>query len=381
MISLNQQNISLGQKAAVKQQAISHLAASLKAAGYITEEYAAGMWGREQQSSTYLGNGIAIPHGTTETKQHVQKTGVFVHQFPQGVDWGDGNRVYLAIGIAAKSDEHLEILKQLTRVLSADGVEGVLRNAQTSQEIVSLINGEQQTEIEFDEKLVLNEVPVENFQVLSAVAAGMLKNRGCLEELAVAQALLAAASYLGEGAWLLELGKGAKSSGFSLVRPTNSFEYAGKPVSALLCVAVANTACINPLQHLAALAYQRQLAELSVADAKTVVYKLKSGSEQQAITPNEAEADNSRIVQIRNPHGLHARPGALLVAEAKKFASAITVANLDGDAKAVNAKSLMKVMTLGVKSQHRLQFIADGDDAQAALQALELAIDNGLGES
>ncbi|MCV5736866.1 HPr family phosphocarrier protein, partial [Escherichia coli] len=79
-------------------------------------------------------------------------------------------------------------------------------------------------------------------------------------------------------------------------------------------------------------------------------------------------------------HGLHARPGAMLVAEAKKFESNIRVANLDGDGKAVNAKSLMKVIALGVKHGHQLQFSAEGPDAAQALESIGNAIASGLGE-
>lgn len=87
------------------------------------------------------------------------------------------------------------------------------------------------------------------------------------------------------------------------------------------------------------------------------------------------------VFQIKNPHGLHARPGALLVAEAKKFESKITVKNLDGNDLSVSAKSLMKIMTIGVKSGHRLEFTAEGNDAIEALNAIGLAIESGLGES
>lgn len=88
----------------------------------------------------------------------------------------------------------------------------------------------------------------------------------------------------------------------------------------------------------------------------------------------------SAIFKIKNPHGLHARPGALLVAEAKKYNSAITVRNIDGNDNVVSAKSLMKIMTIGVKSGHSLEFIAEGDDATEALAGIGAAIDAGLGE-
>ena len=64
------------------------------------------MLAREQQTSTYLGNGIAIPHGTTDTRDLVLQTGVQVFQFPQGIARGDDQTAYVVIGIAARSDEH-----------------------------------------------------------------------------------------------------------------------------------------------------------------------------------------------------------------------------------------------------------------------------------
>ncbi|KJR17289.1 hypothetical protein UF06_22315 [Vibrio sp. S234-5] len=63
----------------------------------------------------------------------VKQPGGPVYHFPQGVDWGDGNTAYLAIGIADKSDEHLGILKHLTKVLSAAGVEVRLMQASTAK--------------------------------------------------------------------------------------------------------------------------------------------------------------------------------------------------------------------------------------------------------
>ncbi len=77
----------------------------------------------------------------------------------------------------------------------------------------------------------------------------------------------------------------------------------------------------------------------------------------------------SETFTIINPHGLHARPGAMLVKVAKEYESDIRVANLDGSGEAVSAKSLMKVIGLGVKCGHRLAFRVEGPDAEAALKA------------
>lgn len=92
------------------------------------------MLAREQQTSTFLGNGIAIPHGTTDTRDQVLKTGVQVYQFRR-VSPGEGQTAYVAIGIAASSDEHLGLLRQLTHVLSLiDAVAEQLKTATTAED-------------------------------------------------------------------------------------------------------------------------------------------------------------------------------------------------------------------------------------------------------
>jgi mannitol PTS system EIIA component len=72
-----------------------------------------GMLAREKSMSTSLGNGVAIPHGIYENRDHILKTGLSVLQLPAGVDWGDGETIYLVIGIAAAGDEHVGVLANL----------------------------------------------------------------------------------------------------------------------------------------------------------------------------------------------------------------------------------------------------------------------------
>ena len=128
MFQLSVQDIHPGAQAGDKEEAIRQVAAALVQAGNVADGYVNGMLAREQQTSTFLGNGIAIPHGTTDTRDQVLKTGVKVYQFPQGVLWGDGQVAYVAIGIAASSDEHLGLLRQLTHVLSDDAGCGCFRS-------------------------------------------------------------------------------------------------------------------------------------------------------------------------------------------------------------------------------------------------------------
>ena len=75
------------------------------------------MLAREETMSTYLGNGVAIPHGQYENRGDVNQTGISVVQVPDGVEWDDGDKVYLVIGIAALGDEHMDVLSNLAEVI------------------------------------------------------------------------------------------------------------------------------------------------------------------------------------------------------------------------------------------------------------------------
>ncbi|ADT88519.1 fused PTS fructose transporter subunit IIA/HPr protein [Vibrio furnissii] len=377
MLQLSQNDIQLAQAQSNKLDAIRSIAADLAAKGLVEEGYVEGMLNREAQNSTFLGNGIAIPHGTTDTRDLVKETGVAVHHFPAGVDWGDGNTVYVAIGIAAKSDEHLGILKQLTKVLSADGVEEKLKQAKTENDIIALLNGDVQFDADFDASLIQLLFPASDMVQMSAVAGGLLKNTGCAEAEFVADLVTKAPTHLGKGLWLVSSNKAVKRTGMSFVSTANDCEYDGVAVKALIAFAACNSAHQAFLNKISDIVFKQQQEKLLSASAEALV-ALFTQDEQDA--PAVAGEGNVAVFKIKNSHGLHARPGAMLVAEAKKFESNIKVSNLDGDGKAVNAKSLMKVIALGVKHGHQLQFTAEGPDAAQALESIGAAINSGLGE-
>ena len=377
MLKLTTSDIKMKKNASDKTEAIRAIAADLTAKGLVDQGYVEGMLNREAQNSTFLGNGIAIPHGTTDTRGLVKETGVAVHHFPEGIDWADGNRVYVAIGIAAKSDEHLGILKQLTKVLSADGVEQKLQQAKTENEIIALLHGEVQLEADLDASLVQLKFPASDMVQMSAVAGGLLKNTGCADNTFVADLVTKTPTHLGQGLWLLGSDQGVTRTGVSFVSTANDCEYEGKQVKALIAFAACNNAHQSILKNISALVFNQQQTSLLQATTEQVIATLKG----EEIASNQPAAnDNTAVFKIKNAHGLHARPGAMLVAEAKKFESAIKVSNLDGDGKVVNAKSLMKVIALGVKHGHQLQFTADGQDAPQAIEAIGQAIASGLGE-
>ncbi|PSU69267.1 bifunctional PTS fructose transporter subunit IIA/HPr protein [Photobacterium phosphoreum] len=370
MLSLSKNDITMQQMASNKQDAIKALAADLEATGLVQTGYVNGMLAREQQNSTYLGNGIAIPHGTTETRDLVNHTGVKIHHFPQGVPWGNDQTAYIAIGIAAKSDEHLGILKQLTKVLSADGMEEKLRRCESEQAIIGLLNGDEQQEAECNPELILQQFPAQDLLQLTAVAAGLIKYQGFAETATVTDAINQGATYLGQGLWLVKSNKQVKRTAIAVVTPQVPFEELGHPVTGMIMVAANNMAHKANLEHLTNLIYQGKVSQWLASSAQEMV---------TALTQVSLEGSQATFA-IRNPHGLHARPGAMLVNTTKKFDANIQVVNITSDSKPVNAKSLMKVIGLGVKCGHELQFTAQGSDAEAALIAIGQAIADGLGE-
>lgn len=108
--------VIVGATAPDKAAAIDRVGGILVAEGLVTDEYVKAMHQREAIISTYLGNGIALPHGTGENQESILRTGLAVAQFPEGVPWGD-EPARLVIGLAAKSEEHIPILSRLAGVL------------------------------------------------------------------------------------------------------------------------------------------------------------------------------------------------------------------------------------------------------------------------
>lgn len=105
-----------------------------------------------------------------------------------------------------------------------------------------------------------------------------------------------------------------------------------------------------------------------------------SSTENSATSSAPNEAPLEATFTVHNEHGLHARPSAVLVNEVKKYNATVQVQNLDRESQLVSAKSLMKIVALGVVKGHRLRFVATGEQAQQALDGIGEAIRSGLGE-
>lgn len=106
-------NIRVGLPAEPKEEAIRRAGELLVADGYARPEYVDAMLRREELATTCLGMGLAIPHGTSDAKERVLRSGIVVLQYPDGVDF-DGEKAHLIVGIAGVGDEHLEILARLS---------------------------------------------------------------------------------------------------------------------------------------------------------------------------------------------------------------------------------------------------------------------------
>ncbi len=119
-------------------EAMKEAADILVAAGAVTEGYYDAMLQREASVSTFMGNGLAIPHGTNETKDEILNSGLSLTRYDGGVDW-DGEQVNFVMGIAGKGDEHLEILGRVAILFSDEDEVAKLMAASTPEELYALV--------------------------------------------------------------------------------------------------------------------------------------------------------------------------------------------------------------------------------------------------
>jgi mannitol/fructose-specific phosphotransferase system IIA component len=136
---LGRNGIRLGLAAADKWDAIRRCGALLDELGAVEPGYAEAMLERERSVSTYIGEGVAIPHGTDAARALVRRTTLGVLQFPAGVDW-DGQRVTLCVAIAAKGEEHVAVLSALAQILMEPKAAERLRTSSDVDEVHRLLS-------------------------------------------------------------------------------------------------------------------------------------------------------------------------------------------------------------------------------------------------
>jgi phosphocarrier protein FPr len=245
-MELERSNVQLGARAGSKEDAIHQVGSLLVNSQHIKPGYIDSMMAREEVANTYLGNGISIPHGLPKDRDLILRTGISVLQVPDGVEWNPGERVSLVVGIAARSDEHLQLLANLTHVLGDTDTVRRLSRTDDPGEIIRALTGAEE------------------------------------------------------------------------------------------------------------------------------------GKRRAAVpTPELADFSNYVDATVRGVHGLHARPATAFVDMAKQFKAQIHVRH---DGKVANAKSLVSLLQLGVEGGSTVRIMAEGPDANAALQALKEAVEAGLGD-
>jgi mannitol/fructose-specific phosphotransferase system IIA component len=135
---LSPEAVRLGCHATDKWDVVRQAGALLVEIGAVTPEYAEAMLERERSISTYVGEGVAIPHGTDDSRRYVTRTALGFLQLPDGVDW-DGNDVRVAVAIASSGDEHVAVLSALAQILMEPEQAERLRTTTDVEDVLALL--------------------------------------------------------------------------------------------------------------------------------------------------------------------------------------------------------------------------------------------------
>ncbi len=178
-LTISPQQIVLQAQIEAKAEALTLIARNLSALGFVSGEYLAPLMAREETVSTYLINGVAIPHGVNEAKDQVLKTGVFIVQVPQGIVWNDkGEIARLIVGIAARGKDHLGLLQRLTEVVMDKDLADRLATTTDKADILRALNESEAAGSEpVDDYAVAAEAKVVDTQGMHARPAGLLAER------------------------------------------------------------------------------------------------------------------------------------------------------------------------------------------------------------
>lgn len=143
-LNVTEEQIFLNLTAQTKEEAIQFAGEQLVRLGFVEADYIPAMFEREQQVSTYLGEGIAVPHGTIAAKDKVLKTGIVFCQYREGVRFTDEEDgvAKLVIGIAARNNEHIQVVSAITNALDDEKTMDILTLTDDPQKVLRLLKGE-----------------------------------------------------------------------------------------------------------------------------------------------------------------------------------------------------------------------------------------------
>ena len=142
LFKLTEKDIFLGLTAQNKEEAIRFAGQKLVDNGYVKPVYIEAMLERERLTSTYLGESIAVPHGTIEAKDSVINTGIVFCQYPAGVEFGEeaDDKAKIVIGIAARNNEHLDVIAKLTNALDDPNIIAKLSSTTHFDEVLAILS-------------------------------------------------------------------------------------------------------------------------------------------------------------------------------------------------------------------------------------------------
>ena len=178
-LTVTPQQIILNSQVKTKEDVLELISKNLSSLGLVSGDYLAALLGREEKVSTYLINGVSIPHGVNEAKDQVIKTGVFIVQAPEGVVWNDkGDVARLIVGIAAKGKDHLSLLQRLTTVVMDEVLAEQLATTTDKNDILQALNAEEQAAPEqLEDFSVVAEAQVVDAQGMHARPASLLSEQ------------------------------------------------------------------------------------------------------------------------------------------------------------------------------------------------------------
>ena len=371
MLSLTCSDVRMNAHASSKDEALMLLARIFIDDELTQDGYLDGLLERENQANTYLGQGIAIPHGTPAVRHLINKTGVRLVHFADGVVWNDdGDKVYLMVGICAKSDEHLSILKQLTGVLSSN-ISDDIHQAKSADDVLALLNKNEKSLL-LHESLIKTDVFVSDIDGLYYTAINALKDRQVLQSslgVSVNIMPLSLGCYPIYGA-IIE-NSSIKQSALALAVAHKAITYQGANIHALAVIASNDNIDTQSLSSVYDVLMDGNFAdEIGVLNTSQIAEKLGAVREPSW---------QSASVVLPMLQGLHARPATALSTLAKTVTGDIKVC-VDKGAY-VSAKSLARLLSLGAGFGQTLTFVVEPDtDAVALLPDLIKAVEQGLGD-
>lgn len=361
MIKLSADDVTMNAQASSKDEALLCVAQAFDRLNLVDESYLTALKEREAQSSTYLGAGLAIPHGTPAFKERIAKTGVAIVHFQEGVDWGDGKLVYVAVGIAAKSDEHLTILRKLTRALGDEQATlHTIKHATTPEQIIAALGDEPKSyELTFDSSLVVQGEFVDTEQMI-VHAVSLLKNKGAIGSGFLAEVLKKPAIELTHHLYCV-------ASCVAVNEPKVALVYGTVHKAPTKLAVIAHN---NQTSAQISAVIDQLLSVAHIHDDKALMTALQLDKTQRYVV---------RQVYLPNQHGLHARPATLLSQLANRFHGEVLIGMNDD---VVSAKSLSKLLSLGAEYGQSLQILVEPTDkADEFADEMVRAINEGLGEN